>query len=300
MICCITGKPTERSVPLQIQRIAVESLFLRFHSKDDRKAIIHCVPDQEIHRLFVNMAGQRPDLFLRSLHIRFVCAGDGTDRNGFSPGRFIILFFGPDQDQANLTVHGIVRKGTGSFQDAVLADCRFPVPDRIILHGAAIHPVLCRLQHGFPIPCSAESRPVPHWTGRNRDDIMPAAEQSEHFISRRTRTMVLEKPDSGLTVCKAASAADPYLSAGFSFIRRTDQGNLPGLPDRGHPRRFADREDGWKSFRIRGVPDFPPAGILAENGIFAVSACNTDSIPEMAAQFGKALQALTAAGYEGI
>jgi hypothetical protein len=118
--------------------------------------------------------------------------------------------------------------------------------------------------------------------------------------------MVLEKLDCDLTVCKVASVADLDLSAGFYFIGRTDKEISLVCRTADTPAGTVEREDGWKGFRIQGVLDFSLIGILskisavlAENriGIFAISTFNTDYILTKAADFGKALELLSAEGY---
>lgn len=68
----------------------------------------------------------------------------------------------------------------------------------------------------------------------------------------------------------------------------------------------AERDDGWKAFRIQGILDFSLigilsaiSGILAENeiGIFAISTFNTDYILTKAENFQRAIDVLSNAGY---
>lgn len=73
------------------------------------------------------------------------------------------------------------------------------------------------------------------------------------------------------------------------------------------PLHTTERDDGWKGFRIQGILDFSLIGILskiskilAENkiGIFAVSTYNTDYILVKKENFQRAMDALSAAGYD--
>jgi hypothetical protein len=72
------------------------------------------------------------------------------------------------------------------------------------------------------------------------------------------------------------------------------------------PDNTAERDDGWRGFRIQGVLDFSLIGILsklssilAEHkiGIFAVSTYNTDYILVKEENYERALSVLTSEGY---
>lgn len=119
--------------------------------------------------------------------------------------------------------------------------------------------------------------------------------------------MRLKKLDGDLTVCKVASMAEVDLSSEFFFLGKTDEELSLVCPTRDAPLHTTEREDGWKGFYIQGVLDFSLigilsklSGILAENGIgiFAVSTYNTDYILVKKESFQKALDALSAAGYD--
>ena len=97
--------------------------------------------------------------------------------------------------------------------------------------------------------------------------------------------MELEKLDCELTVCKVPSAGALNLDADFYFVGKTDEELSLVCRTEDTPECAAEREDGWKGFRVRGMLDFSLtgilsgiSGILAENriGIFAVSTYNTD------------------------
>ena len=118
--------------------------------------------------------------------------------------------------------------------------------------------------------------------------------------------MELKKLEYDLTVCKVEMIADIDMTADFFFIGKTDEEISLVCKTDDTPKKTAERDDGWKGFRIQGVLDFSLigilsklSGILAENdiGIFAVSTFNTDYILVKAENFEKALSVLSAAGY---
>ena len=113
-------------------------------------------------------------------------------------------------------------------------------------------------------------------------------------------------PD-GLTVCKVPSVADIDTCAGFFFIGKTDEEISLVCRTEDTPANTTDREDGWRGFRIEGILDFSLTGILAkisgvlaekEIGIFAVSTYNTDYVLVKKENLTRAMEALSAAGYE--
>lgn len=119
--------------------------------------------------------------------------------------------------------------------------------------------------------------------------------------------MELKKLAYDLTVCKVASMEDLRLDTDFFFLGRTDEEISLVCRTEDTPEKTTDRSDGWRAFRIQGVLDFSLIGILAgisavlaENriGIFAVSTFNTDTILVKAEDFDRALDALSAAGYD--
>ena len=120
-------------------------------------------------------------------------------------------------------------------------------------------------------------------------------------------TMVLQKLEHDMTVCKVASVADLDLNREFFFIGKTDEEVSLVCLTEDTPADTTERDDGWRGFRIQGVLDFSLIGtlskissILAENkiGIFAVSTYNTDYILVKEENFDKALEVLAEAGYE--
>ena len=119
--------------------------------------------------------------------------------------------------------------------------------------------------------------------------------------------MVLEKLPFDLTVCRLPSAGGIDLPAGFCFAAVTDEEVSLVCRTEDTPAGTEAREDGWRAFRVRGVLDFSLTGILSrisgvlaaeKIGIFAVSTYNTDYILVKAENFGRAEEALKAAGYE--
>ena len=121
--------------------------------------------------------------------------------------------------------------------------------------------------------------------------------------------MKLETLSAELTVCKPADVSRIDLRKDFYFIGKTDEELSLVCRTADTPAETLEREDGWRAFRIQGTLDFSLigilskiTGILAENGIgiFAVSTYNTDYILVKSENFGRALQALSEAGYEVI
>lgn len=118
--------------------------------------------------------------------------------------------------------------------------------------------------------------------------------------------MQLQVLDDALTVCKTASLEQVKLNDSLYFIGKTDEELSVVCKTENTPADTIEREDGWKAFRICGVLDFSLIGILSKVsgvladagiGIFAVSTFNTDYILVKEENLGKALTALTAAGY---
>ncbi len=118
--------------------------------------------------------------------------------------------------------------------------------------------------------------------------------------------MELKKLDHELTVCKIDDPSMLDLGKDFYFIGKTDEELSLVCKTEDAPDCAAEREDGWKCFRIQGVLDFSLigilsriSGILADNeiGIFAVSTYNTDYILVKSENFGKAIDVLRKEGY---
>ena len=118
--------------------------------------------------------------------------------------------------------------------------------------------------------------------------------------------MELIKLEYDLTVCKLVSESEIDPDWPFYFFSKTDEELSLVCRTEDTPENTAERDDGWKGFRIRGVLDFSLigilsklSGILAENGIgiFAVSTYNTDYILVKRENFEKAMEVLGSAGY---
>jgi len=118
--------------------------------------------------------------------------------------------------------------------------------------------------------------------------------------------MELKRIEHDFSICKVADFSQVNLNSEYCFIAKTDEENSLVCLTRDVPRNAAERDDGWKAFRIQGILDFSLIGILsriasilAENeiGIFAVSTFNTDYILTKAEHYEKALRVLAAAGY---
>lgn len=110
-----------------------------------------------------------------------------------------------------------------------------------------------------------------------------------------------------LTVCKVGNVAEVNADSPFYFVGRTDEEISLVCKTEETPEGATERDDGWRTFRIRGVLDFSLIGILsgistvlAENkiGIFAVSTYNTDYILVKEENFERAIKALDKAGYK--
>lgn len=118
--------------------------------------------------------------------------------------------------------------------------------------------------------------------------------------------MELKRIDHRLTVCKVKELSDIDMDADFFFIGKTDEEVSLVCKTEDTPENAAERDDGWKGFRIQGVLDFSLigilsklSGILAEHkiGIFAVSTYNTDYILVKEENYERALKALASEGY---
>lgn len=118
--------------------------------------------------------------------------------------------------------------------------------------------------------------------------------------------MTLKKIEHDFTVCQVADLTDVDLTHKFCFVQRTDEDLSVVCPTDAVPVHTLAREDGWCAFRIEGVLDFSLIGILAgisavlaeaQIGIFVISTYNTDYVLVKAADFDRAIDALTAAGY---
>ena len=119
--------------------------------------------------------------------------------------------------------------------------------------------------------------------------------------------MEIKKIAYDFSVCKVEDYSLINLDAEYCFGGKTDEETSPVCRTCDVPGNVTDRDDGWKAFRIQGVLDFSLIGILskissvlAENeiGIFAISTFNTDYILTKEENFGRAIEALSKAGYQ--
>ena len=118
--------------------------------------------------------------------------------------------------------------------------------------------------------------------------------------------LAIEPIEGEFSVCKVDSAAELPLEAEFCFVGKTDCELSLVCRTADAPARTAEREDGWRAFRIAGTLDFSLVGILARIsalmagasiGIFAVSTYDTDYILVRGGDFARALEVLADAGY---
>ncbi|MBQ8247579.1 MAG: ACT domain-containing protein [Lachnospiraceae bacterium] len=119
--------------------------------------------------------------------------------------------------------------------------------------------------------------------------------------------MEIKRLDNSFTVCKVQDYSLVCLEDEYCFIGKTDEENSLVCISEKVPENVADREDGWRAFRIQGVLDFSLIGILskitsilAEHsiGVFAISTYNTDYIFVKEENFCEALKLITNEGYE--
>ena len=118
--------------------------------------------------------------------------------------------------------------------------------------------------------------------------------------------MELEKIPYSLTVCKVPDISYIDVTAGFYFIGKTDEELSLVCRTEDAPAHTIERDDGWKGFRIEGPLDLSLVGVLSKLsavlaeqgiGIFAVSTFDTDYVLVKKENFGRALGALSGAGY---
>ena len=116
----------------------------------------------------------------------------------------------------------------------------------------------------------------------------------------------LEPLSAAFSVCKVEDYSGIDLDRPFVFTGRTDEEKSLVCPTEIVPENTAEREDGWRAFRICGVLDFSLIGILAgitqiltdrKIGLFAISTYNTDYVLTKDENFESAVLALKAAGY---
>lgn len=108
------------------------------------------------------------------------------------------------------------------------------------------------------------------------------------------------------SVCKVPDYSEVNWADEYLFIGKTDEENSLVCSVGSVPSNAAERDDGWRAFRIQGVLDFSLIGILskistilAENGIgiFAVSTFNTDYILTKEINFSRAVEVMKEHGY---
>lgn len=119
--------------------------------------------------------------------------------------------------------------------------------------------------------------------------------------------MTLELLPGEFSVCKL-EAPLAVLPAGLCFLANTDQEYSLVCETADVPATGVNaREDGWCAMRVSGQLDFSLIGILAgisqtlaaaRVGIFVVSTYDTDYILLKERDLDRALDALSAAGYE--
>lgn len=118
--------------------------------------------------------------------------------------------------------------------------------------------------------------------------------------------MDLEVLSAEFSVCKVKDYSPVRMDDPFIFTGSTPSERSLVCPTSAVPSDVTDRVDGWRAFRVKGDLDFSLVGILAEIsrilagegiGIFAVSTFDTDYIFTKKENFGKALSALSAGGY---
>ena len=119
--------------------------------------------------------------------------------------------------------------------------------------------------------------------------------------------MEIKKITYDFSVCKVEDYSLVNLDTEYCFVGKTDEEKSLVCLTCDVPDNVTDRDDGWRAFRIQGVLDFSLIGILskissvlAENeiGIFAISTFNTDYILTKEENFGRAIEALSKAGYQ--
>lgn len=119
--------------------------------------------------------------------------------------------------------------------------------------------------------------------------------------------MEIKKIDYDFSVCKVADYSLVNLDSEYSFIGKTDEEKSLVCITEDVPSNVAERDDGWKAFRIQGILDFSLIGILSEIsgiladhkiGIFAISTFNTDYVLTKKENYQRALEVLISSGYK--
>ena len=119
--------------------------------------------------------------------------------------------------------------------------------------------------------------------------------------------MQIKRISNDFSVCKVTDYSLVDLTAEYCFTGKTDEENSLVCVTDNVPQNTTQREDGWKAFRIQGILDFSPIGILseicrilAENkiSVFVISTYNTDYILTKEQNYQKALAILEKTGYK--
>ena len=119
--------------------------------------------------------------------------------------------------------------------------------------------------------------------------------------------MEIKKLHQDFSVCKVMDYSLVNMDAEYSFIGKTDEEKSLVCRTGDVPPNVIQRDDGWKGFRIQGILDFSPVGILAEIApvlapnsisIFAVSTYNTDYVLIKKENYQRALDILERSGYK--
>ena len=119
--------------------------------------------------------------------------------------------------------------------------------------------------------------------------------------------MKLQRLEHDFSICKVNDLSAFDLHQEFCFLSKTDEESSLVCITRNVPDNAVAREDGWKAFRVQGMLDFSLVGVLSRIAgllarssvsIFAVSTYNTDYVFVKTEQWERALQALTADGFQ--
>lgn len=119
--------------------------------------------------------------------------------------------------------------------------------------------------------------------------------------------MVIKRINYDFSVCKVPDYSQVNVESEYCFIGKTDEEKSLVCITACVPDNAAERDDGWKAFRVQGTLDFSLIGILSEIstlladngiGIFAISTYNTDYILTKKENFEKAVTVLSGAGYQ--
>ena len=119
--------------------------------------------------------------------------------------------------------------------------------------------------------------------------------------------MEMKPLEHRFSVCKVRDYSQVNFQEEFCFTGRTDEEFSLVCQTDHVPENTAERDDGWRAFRIQGILDFSLIGILSgitalladhNIGIFAISTYNTDYILTKEEHFKRALEILAASGYK--